>query len=954
MDILKAARSMAHILMGKYTDQKITTDLILEEIQNIKTMPGFGDLDQDELVAQLEGDFDVHVGEATFLVNDEIVPWVANKESEIDWQLWDRYRSYMQLKDSSFPIDNLDDLTKKILDKCVDPTTPGDWDRRGMVVGHVQSGKTSNYIGLINKATDAGYKLIIVIAGVHNSLRAQTQKRIDSGFTGMKSSDFFKGHNKKGSGVKIGVGEFEVDTEIFPFTSSEEKGDFNKIKASGPTIPIGKRNPVVFVIKKNKSVLESLITWLARYSTEEEGLVKKIKNIPLLVIDDEADNASVNSGKDVEDIRTINRLIRTLLNLFQKNTFIGYTATPYANLFIPDSWSKHFKTEIEGNHYHVGEDLFPRDFIVNIPAPSNYIGASKIFGYDNQESGESYDGLPIIRWAEDQEPHFPKKINKKNSGDLPDDIPKSLQTAIMSFIMTCAIRRTRGQKTKHNSMLIHVALRVAWIDRIASLVNSELRSYKRQIKSGEGPLLRRLQQLFENDFVPTTEDIIESFKAYNDHKLKVHSWDEVKKELIHAVAKIEVRAVHGQKNTRGLEYADIEEINYDRYKDQGFSVIAVGGNRLARGITLEGLSVSYYLRTSRMYDSLMQMGRWFGYRPGYVDLCRLFTTNQLVSWYRHVTVATEEMRDDFDEMAAQTMKPSDYKLKVRTHSGLLSITSASKMKEFEKIKVGFSGDIKQTYSFEKNGTTIQHNLEIFKDFLSKLPNPNSGLESGSLIKWENVSPTWISEFILNYKTSQPNIRPTTLAKYILTQVKNGKMRNWTVALFSNSAKDIIIRDGNLENGKWVVKKDQEGNKAGERKAVKKYSFKIGQNQNREIGLAIRNDLQSPQNESYGLTKNAIMDPKHFYLDLDLTPENGKKHPSKSAIREQRAKEQKGLLMFYALDPRGTYNIDNAVPIIGFGICFPKIKDEEQIEFAARPVKGFEDSLDFEESEVEEY
>jgi hypothetical protein len=262
-------------------------------------------------------------------------------------------------------------------------------------------------------------------------------------------------------------------------------------------------------------------------------------------------------------------------------------------------------------------------------------------------------------------------------------------------------------------MLVHVALYVAWIDRVAWIVNEIVRDYTLQIRSGQGSLLTELQDLFENDFIPTTYEVLENIE-YKDPKIKQHSWEEVKSSLVDAVTKIEVRSVHGRKNTRTLEYHNIEDINYDDY-DKGMSVIAVGGNRLARGITLEGLSISYYLRASRLYDSLMQMGRWFGYRPGYVDLCRLYTTEQLVNWYRHITLASEEMKEDFDKMAANNDRPIDYQLKVRTHPSMtsisrLGITSANKMKDHEVIKRLYSKK-----KFELLIITTLHLSQLFQN-----------------------------------------------------------------------------------------------------------------------------------------------------------------------------------------------------------------------------------------------
>ncbi|MEI6680085.1 MAG: Z1 domain-containing protein [Mariniphaga sp.] len=918
MDLLTNARNIAHILLSGYDRREITREIIESKLEFIFLSNEFIGLNKEELITQLEADFDVHSKEATLLVAEDIKPWLYEEKSKIKPELWNRYRIYMNQKDSSFPMDNLDDITDKILDKCVNPKIKGRWDRRGMVVGNVQSGKTANYTGLINKATDAGYKLIIVIAGIHNSLRAQTQYRIDEGFIGRNSSDFIK----KNTNNKIGVGLIKADTEIYSYTSTENNGDFNRPTAVRLNVPIGGKSPTVLVIKKNKSILENLILWLCNYATEIEG-EKKILDIPMLLIDDEADNASVNSGTEI-DIKTINRLIRTLLNLFNQNTYIGYTATPYANIFIPSSWSEEFEANVKDVRLKVGEDLFPRDFIVNIPPPSNYIGAVQVFGYENEETGEDYRGLDIIRLAEDQEPYFPRRINTTNNQILPDDVPISLKTAIKSFILTCAIRRLRGQENKHNSMLIHVALYVAWIDRVAWLVNDIIRNYKLQIHSGQGTLLGELELLFNNDFVPTTENIIENL-SYRDARIHLHSWADVQSVLVDAVMKIEVRAVHGTKNTRNLEFHNIQDIDYNEY-DNGMSVIAVGGNRLARGITLEGLSVSYYLRASRLYDSLMQMGRWFGYRPGYVDLCRLYTTEQLINWYRHVTLATEEMRADFDEMSAQNKRPIDYQLKVRSHPEMvalnrLSITSSSKMRDTEIISVSYSGKTIQTYIFEKNRNIVLNNYSALTLLLTKLSTPDKN-ESNTLL-WKNIDSSFIVDFIAAYKQNYFN--DNVLCSYIERQKQQNKLLNWSVAVILNSRKTVTAKG--LLYGLEVMEHD--------------FKWLSGECNG---GLPSRNFSEGPTELSVRDGKNAILDKRARMIDLDIDDIN----PSEETIFNKRKETASPLLVIIPFDPRISSDLDISHPLVGYGVIFPSVENETKVEYVARQIE-----IDVDESQVDD-
>ena len=901
MDQFQSARNIAHVLLAKYSKEQLNSEVLEKEIDNVFKMNGFDKVDRDDLVVQLEADLNIYSGKATELVEKDVKPWLSDVKSSVKWELWDRYKLHLRAKDGSFPVDSVDDLTDKILDKCVNPKIKGSWDRRGMVVGNVQSGKTANYTGLINKATDAGYKLIVVIAGIHNTLRSQTQLRVDEGYIGRKSSDFIM----RQKNIKVGVGNYNVDTEIYSYTSSDNKGDFNRTIASKINVPIGGKSPTVLVIKKNKSILENLILWLNQFADDVNG-ERKLMDVPLLVIDDEADNASVNSGTEY-DVRTINRLIRTLLNLFNQNTFIGYTATPYANLYIPSSWSEDLETYVKDVKLKVGEDLFPRDFIVNIPPPSNYIGAAQVFGFENENTGEASEGLDIIRYAEDQEPWFPKKINKDNAEDLPDDVPTTLKEAIKAFILTNAIRRLRGHGNKHSSMLVHVALRVMWIDRISWLVNEILRNYTNQIKSGQGNLLNELEEIFNNDFLPTTKEVKENI-AYNDPKIKIHTWDEVKEELIAAVTKIEVRSVHGLKKTSALEYHRIEEIDYDAHKDVGLSVIAVGGNKLARGITLEGLSVSYYLRTTRMYDSLMQMGRWFGYRPGYADLCRLYTTSQLVNWYRHVTMATEEMRNDFDEMAANNKRPADYQLKVRTHPGMLMVTSLTKMREHEKIQVGFSGKLIQTYAFKKN--VLRANYTDFQYLISRLTDPilsENKSKAVNALLWKDVDSSIITDFISTYRNDYT--RFDVIKSYIEKQNESGLLTKWSVAISVNTK-------------------------------PKKSGLVKWSNGNFDVGYSSRKLVGDQTSELIvGGGKNAILFKEHKIIDLDYAVEP----KNEDEIKQLRKQYGNPLLVIVPIDSSDFTDVDPAIPIIGFGLIFPIIDSEKKYEYAARPlIEEFEE------------
>lgn len=531
-------------------------------------------------------------------------------------------------------------------------------------------------------------------------------------------------------------------------------------------------------------------------------------------------------------------------------------------------------------------------------------------------TGESKEPLDVFRVIDDYDPPFFKTINKNNKDNLPEYLPESLETALKSFILTCAIRRLRGHEKKHNSMLIHVALYVKWIDRVALKVNDRMKEFKNYIIGNDAKFLNELEDLYLNDFMPTTKNVLENID-YKDTRIELHDWNSVKSELKKAASKIDVRAVHGTRSTTNLEYHNIDEIDYSRYED-GLSVIAVGGGRLARGITLEGLSTSYYLRTTRMYDSLMQMGRWFGYRPGYVDLCRLYTTETIYEWFNHITMATEEMRYDFDEMTTRNLKPKDFRLKVRNHHGLLAITSVAKLFWAQDITMSFSGSNPQTYLLFKDQKSIQNNFNNLKNLFERLGFPSNEniiqkRKKTRYLLYRNVQLELLTDFLENYKINIPSINNQVISDYIKLQNAQKNIREWNICIVSNTSEKALLYD------EGVIKKPENRTEYD----TQKYSLSADGNEI-ELVCSVRN--QTEYSELYKITKNQIDDVVDRQVDL---VENGS-----GSIKERRANESKGLLLIYALDERGTTNVENLIPIIGYSLHFPKIDNEVQVSYSA--------------------
>lgn len=925
--------------------------------------------ERETLFNYLAATFSVFSEDYRILDTDEgYTPWLKDKKANIRWNFWNRYTSYLHKKIAPDTINKLDNLTDDILDRIANPSTSGAWDKRGMVVGQVQSGKTSNYTGLINKSADAGYKLIIVLAGMHDSLRSQTQIRIDEGFLGFNSQRSLQYSNTN----KIGVGYYnpldektnqQLDLPANALTSSHLNGDFNRKVAQSAGIHLRSSDPIVAVVKKNGSILKNLISWLAVWGDKQPDGKIIIRNVPFLLIDDEADNASINVSK--EKVSAINGCIRSLLSLFEQSAYVGYTATPFANIFIPIQEQESIKgldLTIKDYEFTVGQDLFPKDFIINIPAPSNYIGPAKIFGLPPLTSSDiDEEPLPVIRLVNDYDAFSASNMKEqfynlaagventlslstsfvpdkhKKNDPLPEELPISMKYAVKCFVLSAAARRVRKQIEVHNSMLIHISRFIVWQDRVATLVDAELKFYQKQIELKTGNLIKELETIWKKEFVPTTAKIIRDSHIYTDPEIIPITWKEVEAEIYSAISKMEVRAVHGDKNIAGLSHHNISPLDYFFSEQQGkfLSVIAVGGDKLSRGLTLEGLTVSYYLRASKMYDTLMQMGRWFGYRPGYVDLCRIFTSDELTRWYKHITIASEEMRRDFDYMFLLKKTPKEFGLKVRTHPGVLKITAANKFRYKKIMYLSYSGELEQTYQFKIDKSRFKKNFDAVIDLISALgktiSEPLNDFNKKQKFVWQGENNfNAITSFLMKYKVGEEIIDTNKIVDYINAQTKKGNLVNWTVALINNSTAE----------------------------PSDEYLF-AGISD--KVGLTDRTNISNDLND-YEVTKANITDHRHELIDLseleiraakaqteldnkvkgkNLLPEL----PSRERIKWKRASTN-GLLLIYPLNHNCQRIIDDStdpkkkerklisdVPIIGIAISFPEIENDEKIEYA---------------------
>lgn len=947
----RQARDIAVTLLRPHTEP--TADVIAACVdQATSIIPGGAGVNRDELIADLQHSYNVFAGGSTAL--DDIrghKEWLPDKRGSIEWKFWHRYERWLG-QEKNWPqavLRELDEQTDKVLRRLEDPAREGPWDRRGMVVGSVQSGKTGNYTGLICKAADAGYRVIIVLAGMHNNLRSQTQLRLDEGFLGLATE---KGTHLHDRSARKGVGLLEGAPElhVLSLTNSTEDGDFKKKAGNTVTGTLG-GVPTIIVVKKNGSILRTLKDWLLHVGKKHGG---KIPNMPLLVIDDEADQASINTKSkpkrnedEDEKVTIINRRIREILAAFEKSAYVGYTATPFANIFI--------NPEAQKQHPDLEDDIFPRSFILNVRPPETYCGPSRVFGFD-EDPDTGIDGrqpLPLVNIVDDADSYFPHPHKKDHQ---PPGLPPSLARAIRSFILVCAIRRARGQANEHNSMLIHVTRFVDVQKRVADLVREEFDALKRRIIHGDGAktptITDELKKLWQEEF----ENRDATLRQAAPGEVGSHvAWAQVCAELHEAVSRIaEVKEING---TAGdvLDY-----INHPN----GFNVIAVGGDKLSRGLTLEGLSVSYFLRTSRMYDTLMQMGRWFGYRPGYLDLCRLFTTDDLRLWYRHIALAEEELRRDFDDMAASGRTPEDYGLRVRAHPAGMLVTAMNKMCHAQTLEFSYAGTLVQTAHFDTKRDTRDLNADALAQFVSGRTAPTERLTRDGRRQawiWENVPAGVLCDEFLARVSIHPQchiVDGRRVREFIQSQREQNELTDWTVALVSNTQAGAELE--------WELAGRKIGltERAGDPEALAKGRFST-----------TKANIQSPNHQAFDLATMTLddallgkllakqvsalagplfdpddqtvllahlgqtLDKVALALTRDRARRAGKAEPSEpngKVVRQLRPSTH-GLLLLYALTPKDQGIPKGDPPYLGLVFSFPSSHTARRLSYKANPI-----------------
>lgn len=975
------------------------------------------------------------------LTREGFQTWLTSERKEQmigSWNYSDRYFSFLEKKGRPEKIINDTRASSlQILEKLGDPHASNPFYVKGLVVGSVQSGKTENFNAVINRAIDAGYKLIIVLAGLMEDLRNQTQLRISSDVVG-EGEDIDTGRT-----IDIGVGKIrkfgtqgdEIVPQIFSVTSA--KTDF-KSSLLDAGFSLNRIN--ILVCKKNVSILRNLIVGLHDFLEVN----REQHNIPLLVLDDESDNASLNNeGKRGREYASkTNGHIRALLALFKRKTYLGYTATPFANILADrndapeNNWIVKYKLsgQSEEKALQRVDNLFPDDFIVLLNPPTNYIGAKHIFETTKPIDNKVELKIPLVEIVDDNIEHFPEKVYSPSNGELigvqkitsqndwneiigefnsylefedykeykrktrssrpldgfPRKLPDSIKESIICFILSIAIRESRKPAmvnstmfNPHNSMLIHISRYTLWQNRLKDLIELYVRELQSSLANDNPNNPNSIFATFERIWFKYYSNIIEHIsdylpRGYDDEFLRPISFDTIKNNfLTDAIKGIEVKAINSLTGHK-LVYPKKTPKKY----------IAIGGNRLSRGFTLEGLSINYFVRSTDYSDALLQMGRWFGYRPGYLDCCKLFITRDSMEKYDLVTRTIEELEAEFKKMEEKDKTPANFILRVKKHPGALKITRPAILRDTIEVNWSYQDSLEQSTRFDIKKKKIEAVWSEFKNnivgkYRFEIKKKQDGTEAGFLTAQTDI------DGVIEILRRENNFGVETcdsMVKFLLRCRAENKLKNWTIAIKTTGR-------ANENEGKGLLKKQESGlpidltmtvrRGPGTDEGVKYFREKFLDDKIFGASGKSANLISAGLDLAILLNEAQIKSAEKEYIDYrrkyyrDKYPSWSQEQVNKKAERvnipervyREKMTDQEGLLVIYILDSYYVFlqekgkedlklkefvesqGIDLNIPLIGYAIGFPPIEPDPGGVYVHGNY-GFEEEEDIEFNEVD--
>lgn len=963
------------------------------------------------------------VGGGQFIDRDPIDTWLTgDREADIRWSYFNRYERYL-LKNGR-PADDVTTISldsRRILARMGDPKSSTPFLKKGLVYGEVQSGKTGNFNAVINRAIDAGYQLVIVLSGIMDDLRKQTQFRIESDVIGAGNLDTQTGQKgAKGVGKieQFGAfGGYDVPQAISQ-TSYNSDFDVGMLDRNASL-----NGTSIFVCKKNVSILRNLLFSLQDWIPEGEAKLQ----LPFLLLDDEADNASLNNlgSKGGAYASKVNGHIRALLDLFDRRTYLGYTATPFANVLqhYTDSPAENWVIAKgkERREFSQVRNLFPDDFIARIKSPRNYIGAKEIFETVEPPQNSAGEKLPLVSVLDDEIEQFPSRVLKEFTDEprgvenfqvrsewdekvgsigsyagfdsfdeyrkgtraasrfdgFPRVLPESLKEAIQAFVISTAIRESRDALTKtsalyqpHNTMLIHISRFMSWQNRTRDLVDEYVKELKRRVE-GEAPSEHgSIYFELERVWLKHHEQLVGKVRrylpeGYGDEYLVDIVFESVCDHVPRAVENINVKAINSGTG---------DSLSYNDKAPQ--KVIAIGGNRLSRGFTLEGLTVNYFVRTTNFADTLFQMGRWFGYRPGYLDCCRLFTTQDALDKFNATTLCVEELEAEFDKVGR---KPKSYRIKVKNDPGVLKVTRQNILRGAKAIVGSYQDTLQMTSEFAMNSESQEG---VWSDFRAHVSPLFSGHDLGKPGYFQTVVGAADVVRILSLRTNFEANTSSLIREFILNSSQKGYLTKWHVIVKTTGNAREGIGKGTIYSSESGLPGDVKlGVRNGPKKGLDRDSL-LQKGVFKATGRS-RNIMTAPDDMSVALSESRIGIARQKYEtfiraklqreypnwtedEVEQQVSEKIKRPPERVYREA-LDETEGVLILYLFDthyvfkPSGddgddeyqsyvaTNNLNLDIPLVGLALGFPPIQGNIGKDYVVR--EDYELEVEFEDDDL---
>ena len=491
-----------------------------------------------------------------------------------------------------------------------------------------------------------------------------------------------------------------------------------------------------------------------------------LSRLRVLVIDDECDQASVNSARGELDMTAINQRIRELLSLIPAVSYVGYTATPFANVLI--------------NPYRADgqelDDLYPRDFITALPTPTTYFGAERLFGREPvvvEDIRPDEEGLDMIREVPPADEELLQPARRDDVPLFQPAIPPSLEDSILYFLCCCAARRARGDSGKHMTMLVHTSVYVLMHERLAALVKGWIDKISPLLVDPTSEPSKRLMDLWSSEQGRVPQSIIEADPI---------DFQDLRRNLATVLEEIEVAVENAASDDR-IDYTDKPR-----------TYIVIGGSILARGLTLEGLMVSYFLRSSTQYDTSLQMGRWFGYRRGYEDLPRIWTTEELKLKFRALAGIETEIRRDIEQYTEHDLTPMQAAVRIRTIPGM-AITGSNKMRNAQRCSVSFWGEHRQTFRFHhRDNVWLRQNWQAAAELLSRAEELGCREDGTPRKLWKGVPKSSIIRFFETYCAHESH---ADLARDLLVSFlgsEDPRLNLWNIGVVESQLGEVARRD----------------------------------------------------------------------------------------------------------------------------------------------------------------